>query len=270
LSVIKTAMPGLKLSVVQYLNTVPLIWGMLHGEQKGKFDLQLTTPANCADAVNRRQVDAGIIPSIEYQRLDKAQILTGMSIAAKNEVKSVLLLCKVPLAKVQKVATDNSSRTSAALLRILMRKFYNKWISVTPLAPRLDVMLARADAALLIGDAALTYTEKVAEVYDLAGEWKRFTGLPFVFALWVGHDDRNLTKHQPEFAASLAFGLAHVDDIAAEYAPKLGLTPEAIKVYLTQNVDYSLDEENRKGLRLFYKLAHEAGITPGERDLYFA
>ena len=151
-------MPALNLSVVQYLNTVPLIWGMLHGEQQGKFDLQFTTPANCADAVIRRKADAGIIPSIEYHRLEKGQILTGMSIAAKNEVKSVLLLCKVPFAKVRNVATDNSSRTSVALMRILMRKFYSKWINITPLMPRLDVMLERADAALVIGDAALTYS----------------------------------------------------------------------------------------------------------------
>jgi chorismate dehydratase len=168
------------------------------------------------------------------------------------------------------VATDNSSRTSAALLRVLMRKFYSKWITVIPLAPRPEIMLERADAALLIGDAALTYSGNVAEVYDLAVEWKRFTGLPFVFALWVGHDDLNLTKRQPEFAASLEFGLAHLDDIAAEYAPKLGIAPEAVKVYLSQNINYSLDEENRQGLRLFYKLAHEAGIIPAQKDLYFA
>ncbi len=263
-------MPGFKLSVVQYLNTAPLVWGMLNGEQKGKFEMQFTTPAACADALRAHQVDAGIIPSIEYQRLEKVQILTGMSIAAKNEVKSVLLLSKVPFAKISTVATDNSSRTSAALLRILMRKFYSKWITVTPHAPRPDKMLERADAALVIGDVALTFSGQVAEVYDLGAEWKRLTGLPFVFALWVGHDDRNLSKRQPEFAASLAFGLAHIDDIAVEYAPKLGMTPEAVKIYLTQNVDYSLDEENRKGLRMFYKLAHEAGIIPAERELYFA
>ena len=263
-------MPGFKLSVVQYLNTVPLIWGMLHGEQQGKFEMQLTTPANCADALRARRVDAGIIPSIEYQRLDKAHILAGMSIAAKNEVKSVLLLSKVPLSEIRTVATDKSSRTSAALLRILLCKFHSLSIAFTPHDPSPDVMLAGADAALVIGDVALTYSGQIAKVYDLAAEWKRLTGLPFVFALWAGHDRCKLAKLQPDFAASLAFGLAHIDDIAAEYAPKLGLQPDAIKVYLTQNVDYSLDEENRRGLRLFYKLAHEAGIIPAERDLYFA
>ena len=263
-------MARLRLSVVQYLNTVPLIWGMLKGEQQGKFDLAFTTPAACADAVHQRRVDVGIIPSIEYQRLEHVQILSGMSIAAKQQVKSVLLLAKVPIAKVQSVAIDNSSRTSAALVRVLMRKFYSRWITVTPHAPRPELMLKRADAALLIGDVALTYSEPVAEVYDLAAEWRRFTGLPFVFALWVGHDDHNLGKHHADFAASLQFGLSHVDDIAVENAPRLGMTTEAVKVYLTENINYSLDEENRQGLRLFYKLAQESGIIPVERPLYFA
>jgi predicted solute-binding protein len=243
---------------------------MLHGEQQGKFDLQFTTPANCAEAVLRRKVDAGIIPSIEYHRMDKAQILSGMSIAAKNEVKSVLLLSKVPIANIRNVATDNSSKTSVALLRVLMRKFYSKWINIMPLVPRPETMLERADAAMIIGDTALTYSGQVAEVYDLGAEWKRLTGLPFVFALWVGQGGLNLTKHHADFAASLAFGLAHIDDIAAEYAPKLGITPDAVKVYLTRNIDYSLDDENRQGLRLFFKLARESGVLLVEKEMLFA
>ena len=120
-------------------------------------------------------------------------------------------------------------------------------------------MLEQADAALLIGDPALTYNGP-AQVYDLAREWRKFTGLPFVFAVWMGHSDATLSRHLADFAASLDFGLAHLDDIAAEYAPKLGMTPSAVKVYLTRNIDYSLDEENLQGLKLFYKLAHEVGI----------
>ncbi|MBZ5668863.1 MAG: menaquinone biosynthesis protein [Acidobacteriia bacterium] len=263
-------MPALRLSVVQYLNTVPLIWGMLHGEQQGKFELQLTVPSGCADSVRQRQADVGIIPSIEYQRLDRAQILAGMSIASKYEVKSVLLLSKMPLTKVQTVALDHSSRTSAALVRILMHKFYARRVNFSPAAPQPDEMLRHADAALVIGDPALTYSGQVAEVHDLAAEWRKFTGLPFVFALWVGHDDVHLSRRHTDFAASLDFGLAHLDDIAVEYAPRLGMTASAVKVYLTENIDYSLDEENRQGLRLFYKLARETGIIPAEKELYFA
>jgi len=262
-------MPLPKVSVVQYLNTVPLIWGMLKGDEQGKFELSYTTPAGCAEAVRAREADLGIIPSIEYQRLDRAQVIAGISIASKNEVKSVLLLSKVPVEKVTSVAVDNSSRTSAALVRILMRKFYSRFITVTPSAPKPDEMLGRADAALVIGDPALTYQGRAAHVYDLAAEWKRFTGLPFVFALWVGHEDPRLSKLRKDFESSRDFGLAHVDEIAGEYGPKLKLAPEAVKVYLTRNIDYSLDEDNRKGLRLFYKLAREAGIITVEKELMF-
>ena len=259
-----------RVSVVHYLNTAPLVWGMLKGPQRGNYELSFTTPAACADAVLHRKADIGIIPSIEYQRMENMEIIAGISIAAKSEVKSVLLLCKIPLEKVKTVAVDNSSRTSAALLRILTRKFYSKWIDVKPSSPRPDDMLKHADAALVIGDPALTYQGPVAQRLDLAAEWKRFTGLPFVFALWVGRSDSKLSRYRPDFENSRAYGMAHVDQIAAEYAPKLGLDASALKVYLTQNIDYSLDEENRRGLRLFYKLAREAGIIPVERELYFA
>jgi chorismate dehydratase len=262
-------MPDLRLSVVQYLNTVPLIWGMLHGEQRGKFELQLTVPSGCAQAISRHQADVGIVPSVEYQRIDGAQIIPGMSIASKREVRSVLLLSKMPIEEVHTVALDESSRTSAALVRILMNKFYSRAVDYRPAAPDPDMMLDQADAALLIGDPALTYNGS-AEVYDLAREWRTFTGLPFVFALWMGQSGAELSRHAADFAASRDFGLAHIDDIAAEYAPKLGMTPSAVKVYLTRNIDYSLDVENLKGLKLFYKLAHEVGITPAEKDLAFA
>jgi len=258
-----------KVSAVQYLNTVPLVWGMLRGEQQGQYEVSFTTPALCADALRQRKVDIGIIPSIEYHRMEKAQIIAGISIAAKDAVKSVLLLSKVPMAKIQKVAVDDSSRTSAALLHLMMCKFYSRSITATPAAPRLEDMLKQADAALLIGDPALTYKGPLG-VYDLGAEWKKFTGLPFVFAIWVGYEDARLSRCRGDFEASRDFGLAHVDEIASEYAPILGMTPEAVKVYLTQNIDYSLDEDNCKGLRLFYRMAREAGIIPFEKELDFA
>jgi chorismate dehydratase len=263
-------MPGLKVSVVQYLNAVPLVWGMLHGDQRGKHDLQFATPAACAEAVGQRKADVGIIPSIEYQRMDRMQILPGISIASKEEVKSILLLSKVPLAKVQSVAVDNTSRTSVALLGILMRKFYSRAVNLQSAAPQPEVMLQRADAALVIGDTALTYRGQAPEIHDLAAEWRKFTGLPFVFAFWAGHEDARLARYYKDFEGSRDFGVARVNDIAAEYARKLNLSPEGVRSYLTRNIDYSLDEDNRQGLRLFYKLARETGILPVEKDLRFA
>ena len=122
----------LRISVVQYLNSVPLIWGMLHGQQQGKYELQFATPANCADAVRDGNADIGIIPVIEYQRMDRMQIIAGISIASKSRVRSVLLLSKVPIEKIQSVAVDTSSRTSVAFLRILMGKFYSRTVNLVP------------------------------------------------------------------------------------------------------------------------------------------
>jgi chorismate dehydratase len=259
-----------KISVVQYLNTAPLVWGMLHGPQQGKYDLEFTTPGACADAVRQRRAAVGIVPSIEVQRLEHAQVITGISIASKGQVKSVLLLSKKPIEKVQSIALDNSSRTSTALLRVLLRKFYSHFVALKPQAPKPEAMLKSADAALVIGDPALTFQGKVEHVYDLAAEWKKFTGLPFVFAVWAGYEDARLGRFRKDFEESREYGLAHLDEIAAEYAPKLKLPGEALKVYLSENINYSLDEENRQGLREFYKLAREAGIIPVEKELLFA
>jgi len=261
-------MSRLRISVVQYLNTVPLIWGMLHGRQQGKHELQFATPAHCADSVRAGQADVGIVPAIEYHRMDGLQIISGISIASKSRVRSVLLLSNVPIEKIQTLAVDSSSRTSSAFLRILMCRFYARAVCLIPSAPCPDEMLKRADAALVIGDPALTY-RGAAEVYDLAAEWKKFTGLPFVFAFWAGHANKKLSLYRDDFEESRVFGLAHVDEIAAEYAPKLNLDSTELKVYLTENIDYSLDEENLRGLRLFFKLARETGIIPLEKELHF-
>jgi chorismate dehydratase len=241
---------------------------MLHGQQQGKHELNFATPANCADAVRDGKADIGIIPVIEYHRMDHMQIIAGISIASKSRVRSVLLLSKVPIEKIQSVAVDTSSRTSAAFLRILLGKYYSRTVNLIPSAPRPDEMLKRADSALVIGDPALTYRGSAA-VYDLAAEWKKFTGLPFVFAFWAGHRDKNLAKGRKDFEQSREFGLAHVDDIAAEYALKLNMEAADVKVYLTENIDYSLDEENLRGLRLFFRLAREAGIIAVEKEMVF-
>ena len=263
-----TDISRLRVSVVQYLNSVPLIWGMLHGPQQGKHELQFATPAHCADAVREGEADIGIIPAIEYHRIDNLEILSGISIASKARVRSVLLLSKLAIEEIQSVAVDTSSRTSVAFLRILLGKFYSHTVRFIPSPPRPLEMLKDADAALVIGDPALVYHGS-AQIYDLAAEWKKFTGFPFVFAFWAGPRNRNLARYRKDFEESRGFGMAHVDDIAAEYALKLKMEPADVKVYLTQNIDYSLDEDNCRGLRLFFKLARETGIIPAEKELQF-
>jgi chorismate dehydratase len=258
-----------KISVVQYLNTVPLIWGMLHGEERCKYELTFTTPARCADAVRDAEADVGIIPSIEYQRIGGLRVVSGLSIASNFEVKSVLLVSNVPVESVQTVAADSSSRTSVVLVRILLEKFYLRRVQMISADPQPDVMLKCADAALVIGDPALTYRGTAPHVYDLGAEWRKLTGLPFVFAFWAGREDAALGELGADLRNSRDHGLAHVDEIAAQCGPKYGMSAEEVNVYLTQNIDYNLNEDHRQGLSLFYKLAREVGVIPEIRNLEF-
>ncbi|MGH9455857.1 MAG: MqnA/MqnD/SBP family protein, partial [Terriglobia bacterium] len=131
-------------------------------------------------------------------------------------------------------------------------------------------MLAKADAALIIGDPALAFHDPAVRTYDLAAEWRKFTGLPFVFAVWAGNAEAKLGRWAADFQASLAFGLAHLDDIGREYAPRHHMTPEDVRFYLTRNINYNLDEENLEGLALFYRLAHELALISEVQDVRFA
>ena len=262
----------LRVSVVKYLNTAPLTWGIEHGPTLNEYDLSFTTPACCAEDLRLGRADLGIVPSIEYQRIDGLKILPGISIASKQRVRSVLLLSNCPIEQVKSVALDTSSRTSAALVEILFRKFYRVDVVSRPAAPDPGSMLARADAALLIGDPALLYRGP-AQTIDLAAEWRRFTGLPFVFAVWTCRVDRSASRSEDlrlDFERSRDQGLVHVDEIARDWGERLGLPPEDVNFYLTENIDYTLDEENLAGLRLFHKLAHEVGVIPAVKDLDFA
>ncbi|HXJ96540.1 MAG TPA: menaquinone biosynthesis protein [Terriglobia bacterium] len=253
--------------MVQYLNTAPLAWGLQHGGQRERYRLAFTTPAACADDLEFGRADIGIIPSIEYQRIDGLKVLPGLSIASKQRVRSVLLLSRMPIESVRSVALDTSSRTSAALVKILFGEFYGIDVAARPSAPDPAAMLNGADAALLIGDPALLYNGD-ALVFDLASEWRKFTDLPFVFALWaVRPFEADALDLRRDFEASCHQGLQHVNEIAAEWAPRLGIAPEAVRIYLTENIDYTLDEANLAGLRLFYRLAHKAGLIPSVKEL---
>jgi predicted solute-binding protein len=192
-----------KISIVQYLNAIPLAWGILEGPQKESFAPILSTPAECATQLSKGTVDIGLIPSIEFQRIEDTKIVPGPVVAAFNRVRSVLLISVLPLWQVKTVAFDNGSRTSVALARIIFDDFYHIRPDFRPSEPDLAGMLAHNDAALLIGDPALKFMEdnqrpdaekqkallrqgpEPLQVFDLAERWKFLTGLPFVFAFWA-------------------------------------------------------------------------------------
>ena len=260
----------LRASVVSYLNAVPLVWGLQHGPRQGLFDLDFLLPSQCSDALRDGRVQAAILPSIEYQRIDGLKIVPGLSISSAGPVRSVLLISQRPVEQIRTLALDTSSRTSACLVQILLQRRYQVRPQLRPSAPDLSRMLGESDAALMIGDPALASDFPGLRVYDLADEWRMMTGLPFVFAFWVVRADAAVPA---DCAAALqqctAFAMEHLEEIAQSESRRTGLPISLIQDYLTKNIDFSLGERNLEGLRTFFRLAHETGLTNGVKPLEF-
>ena len=213
------------------------------------------------------EADAALIPVIEYQRIPDLRVVPGACVASRHMVRSVVLASRVPIDQVRSVALDSSSRTSAGLIRIILGKFLGVEATYEQLPPRIDQMLEGKDAALIIGDPAMLIDRSSLRVYDLAEEWYRHTGLPFVFAFWAVRGNSTKWPGEVDFVSAKNEGLAHANEIAAEYAHRLGLPEAELLHYLTRNIAYDLDEECLRGLALYYQLAAECELIPQNREL---
>ena len=245
-----------RIAASSYLNTAPLIWSFIHGSQKRVNLFIDTAPARCAEMVAAGEVDAALVPVIEYQRIPDVAIVPDVCVGSHKAVRSVVLVTRRNnLKKVERVALDDSSRTSAALVKIIFREFLGFEPEWEISSPDLKSMLARADAALIIGDPAMKVSRDQFRVFDLATLWHEFTGFGFVFAMWMVRKDSIKKVREINFAAARDEGLANLDQIAASYASQIGLSEDEIKCYLTENVVFSVDEEMQKGLALYFELA---------------
>jgi chorismate dehydratase len=280
--------PKAKVSIVRYLNSIPLAWGILEGPQSAGFETVLSTPAECADQLAQGRVDIGIIPSIEFQRIQGSKIVPGPAVACRHRVRSVLLVSEKPLWKVRTVAADSGSRTSVALSKIIFDEFFHVRPDFQTAEPNLEHMLKKCDAALIIGDNALKFMEENERpdaekqkallrdgaeplyVFDLVERWKFLTGLPFIFAFWAVRKGFNDNHAVAALRDSRDYGVSHIPEIAARYAEKLSMKKEFLQEYLEQNVFYYMDEAELEGLSLFYEKAARVGAIKSPRALEFA
>ena len=231
---------------------------MLHGEQRDRFDLSFCLPAECADRLQDGRADIGIVPAIELPRQD-LMITADTAIICRGAVRSILLISKVPFEQIQSVAADSSSRTSVVLTEIILRTKYGVKPEMRQAAPDLARMLQDCDAALIIGDPALRIepSQLPYRVLDLGSEWTGMTGLPMVFAVWAAS-----RRYDSEpFAASLRFGLSHIDEIASSEHAARGISEELAREYLTHNISFELGPAERAGLDRFLEYASEIHQT---------
>ena len=272
-------MKRLRISAISYLNTAPLMWDFEHGDAVNKatvFDVSYTVPSQCAANLAAGSADIGIIPAAAYASIPGLAILPGVAIASRRPVRSILLVSKVPLENIRSVALDTSSLTSVALTKVLFAKWWGAGRTFTSMAPDVEKMLAEHDAGLVIGDPALKVGRARYRTYDLAEEWIRLTGKPFVFAFWTVRQAA-LAGASPAldlptiFQESRDRGLQprNLQQIAREWAPRLGLSEAEITTYLTENIHYDLDPAGLDGLQLFYRYAKECGALPPAPALRF-
>ena len=242
---------------MSYLNTSPLVWGMLHGRQRGAFDLAFRLPSECAERLADGRAELGLVPVMEMAR-QGMDALPGVGIACRGAVRSILLISRVPFERIRTLAADTGSRTSVELARIVLERRYGARPEVRREAPEVEKMLRGNDAALVIGDPALRIDPaKIPHAtLDLGREWWEMTGLPMVFAVWAGPGPLDAGRFRAEnFLDSYRFGAERLDEIVAAEHERRGVPAALAARYLRDNIVYELGTREYAGLERFLEYA---------------
>jgi chorismate dehydratase len=268
-------MTPIKLGAVGYLNARPLVYGL---DREPRFELRYDIPSECARLLHAHSIDVGLIPSIEYLRGPQPYaFVPGLAVTSRGPVASVAIYTRLEPRDIRTIAMDTSSRTSVALATVLLRRVFGVTPEAVAMAPDLDVMLARADAALIIGDIALfldhlkpdTTGAAAIRKIDLGALWTEATGLPFVYAVWAGWPGAIDAGDVRLLQLARDRGVAGSDEVARAYYPDDPARQAVASRYLRDNIRYGLGDEELEGLRTFYRYAAEAGLVSGARELTF-
>lgn len=248
---------------MSYLNTVPLVWGMLHGSERDAADVRFSIPSICAEELENGLIEAGIVPVAEVAR-QGLRIVSDVGIACRGAVRSILLISRKPFKDVKTLAADLSSRTSVQLAKVILRERYGAEPAIHRAAPDLDSMLTSADAALIIGDPALLIepSQLPYDWLDLGEEWLQLTNLPMVFAAWAGKPGIDGARIAKLTRSSYEFGREHLDEIIAAEYEKRGLTRALASAYLRDYIRFELGKKETEGLQTFFELAQMTQAIP--------
>jgi len=259
-----------RLAASSYLNSAPLIWSFLNGSKRGHVDFVEAVPARCAQLLAEAKVEGALVPVIEYQRLASGALVPDVCVGSQKEVLSVVLVSKdTELEQVRTVALDESSRTSATLVKVIFREFLDHEPAWTTRSPDLDEMLEQNDAALIIGDPGMTFSRSGLKVWDMASLWRKYTGLGFVFAMWMVRDEAVERARMVDFAGARDEGVAHVEEIVAEYETKIPMPVSELRKYLTENILFRVDDSMKRGLQLYFELAFKHHLIETVKPLRF-
>ena len=263
---------AIRIGAVSYLNTKPLIATLGRQLDPGS-ELRLDLPSRLAIQLASGELDLGLIPAIEFFRgpenllgqdcpSDSYRIVSNACIACRGIVRSVRLFFRVPPNRVQTIAIDEGSRTSVALALILLHQCFGIRPTLVPLPIEADPNSATSDAVLVIGDRAMhpERYDSFTENWDLGLEWYRETGLPFVFAMWVGRQSKSSPALAEQLELARDEGLQQIENLSQQYASTYALSIAECMEYLSVNLRFTMHADEIQGLRTFYRMAAELNL----------
>jgi len=238
----------IKTAAVSYLNTKPLIYGFENGMMKENVDLIIDYPSKIASMLLEDEIDVGLVPVAIIPQMKEHYIISDYCIGSVGKVASVALFSEVPINEIKTVLLDYQSRTSVALLKVLIKEYWKINVVFENTSGNYQSKISGTTAGLVIGDRALIQRKISPYIFDLGAEWKRFTGLPFVFAAWVSNKKLDETFIK-DFNNANKFGLNNLDKVVQENP----FTIFDLNHYYKDCISFDLDENKKKGLKLFLK-----------------
>ncbi|MCX6327179.1 MAG: menaquinone biosynthesis protein [Bacteroidia bacterium] len=247
-------MDKIRISAVKYANTYPFIYGLMESGFYKKVILETDHPADCAAKLISGRVDIGLIPVATLPLLKESHIITDYCLGAYGKVRTVMLLSNCPFDEIQTINLDYRSRSSVNLAKILAKNYWKKEFRWNNTSEGFDfVNIPGYDAVVLIGDQCFEYEIRFKFRIDLAEEWNKFTGLPFAFACWTAN--RRLDKKfLTDFNDALGAGVKNIPAVLKKYGSTGSIRGEDLKLYLTENMNYDLNDDKRIAIRLFLEL----------------
>jgi chorismate dehydratase len=244
-------MDKIRISAVKYANTYPFMYGLTESGFERKVVLETDHPSDCAAKLISGKADLGLIPVASLPLLKEYHIIGDYCIGATGKVRTVLLLCNCDFDKVETIYLDYRSRSSVNLSKVLAKNFWDREFRWMNTSKGFDFRnIGMTEAVVLIGDQCFEYEKSFRFKIDLAEEWKESTGLPFVFACWTSNKPLD-PGFIEEFNLALKLGVDNIGLVVRKYGESGAITGTILEKYLTENIDFNLDSEKRKGLSLF-------------------
>lgn len=244
-------MDKIRISAVKYANTYPFIYGLKKSGFDEKIILETDHPAECAAKLIDNRADIGLVPVAALLQMKEHHIISDYCLSSNGNVRTVMLLRNCSFEELDTIYLDYRSRTSVTLAKILAKHWWKRSFTWVNTSEGFDFLnIGCNEAVVLIGDQCFEYEKNFRSGIDLSMEWKNFTGLPFVFACWAANKDLD-QSFLTEFNAALKTGVDNIDEVVKTMGQKGSITGNVLKQYLTENIDFNLSEEKKKGLEKF-------------------